>query len=366
MKKSLLVGIVFAALIAFAGAAEKSEPAKSAEVVNSEKAPKAAKKKAAKKAKKKVDAPTKEITYLCSYDNSQQPALILVAKSKEPRPLFVTLHTWSSTYKQCRSSYAGNLVKHDVYMIAPNFRGNNLSGNKLSMGSDAAISDILDAVKYMQKNYNIDNSRIYLIGGSGGGFMSLLTSSRSRDIWAGVSSWCPISDLVAWHDYYDKMPNAKKSYGLHIEKNIGNPKKEKGAEVEAIHRSPVTHLEGVTYPLDISHGVFDRVVPVEHAVWAFNKVAAPKDRFTEAEIEAIKNIHKTRKTPAGFPEVTEKFGKYKIYVRRTSGNVRINLFHAGHAILGGTGIQWLLKQQKGKPADFSKINSNESSAALGR
>ena len=134
MKKSLLAGIVFAALIACAGAAEKSEPAKSAEVVNSEKAPKAVKKKTAKKVAKKAksaeDVPTKEITYLCSYDNSQQPALILVAKSKEPRPLFVTLHTWSSTYKQCRSSYAGNLVKHDVYMIAPNFRGNNLSGGQ--------------------------------------------------------------------------------------------------------------------------------------------------------------------------------------------------------------------------------------------
>ncbi|MBE6392196.1 MAG: hypothetical protein E7042_08405 [Lentisphaerae bacterium] len=363
MKKSLLAGIVFAALIAFAGAAEKSEPVKSA---GSVKTAKTAKKKAAKKAKKKVNAPTREITYLCSYDNTQQPALVLEAKSKEPRPLFVTLHTWSANYKQCRSSYAGHLVKHDVYMIAPNFRGNNTSGNRLSMGSDAAVSDIIDAVKYMQKNYNIDNSRIYLIGGSGGGFMSLLTSSRSRDIWAGVSSWCPISDIVKWHEYYSPKPGTARGYGIHIEKNIGSPQTDENAKKEAIHRSPVTHLEGVSYPLDISHGVFDRVVPVEHAVWAFNKAAAPEDRFTEAEIEAIKNIHKTRKTPAGFAEVTEKFGKYKIYVRRTSGNVRINLFHAGHAILGGTGVQWLLKQQKGKTADFSKINSNESSAALGR
>ena len=364
MKKSLLVGVMLAALIA--GAAETAVPENSFATGKSAKAPAAAKKKAAKKAKPSVNAPTKEITYLCSYDNSQQPALILEAKSKEPRPLFVTLHTWSAEYKQCRTSYAGHLVKHDVHMIAPNFRGRNTVGNKLSMGSDAAVSDILDAVKYMQQNYNVDNSRIYLIGGSGGGFMSLLTSSRSRDIWAGVSSWCPISDIVKWHEYYSPAPGSAKGYGINIEKNIGSPQTDEKAKAEAIHRSPVTHLEGVTYPLDISHGVFDRVVPVEHAVWAFNKVAAPEDRFTEAEIEAIKNIYKTRKTPEGFPEVSEKFGKYKIYVRRTSGNVRINLFHAGHSILGGTGVQWLLKQQKGKPADFSSINSNESGAALGR
>jgi transcriptional regulator with XRE-family HTH domain len=84
------------------------------------------------------------------------------------------------------------------------------------------------------------------------------------------------------------------------------------------------------------------------------------------KIEAIKNIANTKKTPEGFPEVTEKYGRYKIYVRRVSGNVRINIFHAGHAILGGTGVQWLLKQEKGKAADFTKIDSNEKSAALGK
>ena len=317
------------------------------------------------KAKKTEAVPVKEITYLCSFDNTQQPALVLEAKSKEPRPLFVTLHTWSSVYKQCRSSYAGRLVKFDVYMIAPDFRGKNTVGNKLSMGSDAAISDILDAVKYMQKNYNIDNSRIYLIGGSGGGFMSLLTSSRSRDIWAAVSSWCPISDIVKWHEYYSPKPGKAKGYGIHIEKNIGNPQTDENAKAEAIHRSPVTYLEGVSYPLDISHGIFDKTVSVEHAIWAFNKVAAPKDRFTEAEIAAIKNITETQKTPDGFPEVAEKFGKCKIYVRRVSGNVRINIFHGGHSIMGGIGCQWLLKQQKGKTADFSDIRSNEKGAALG-
>ena len=151
----------------------------------------------------------------------------------------------------------------------------------------------------------------------------------------------------------------------YIEKNIGCPQSDENARKEALRRSPVTYLEGVSYPLDISHGVADNVVPVEHAIWAFNKVAAPQDRFTEAEIAAIKKIAKTQKAPEGFPEVAEKFGRSKIYVRRVSGNVRINLFQGGHSYMGGVGTQWLLKQEKGKPADFSNINSNEKSAALG-
>ena len=143
-------------------------------------------------------------------------------------------------------------------------------------------------------------------------------------------------------------------------------KTDANAKAEADRRSPVNTLEGAAYTLDISHGVFDHIVPVEHAIWAFNKVAAPKDRFTAAEIKAIKSIIKTKKTPAGFPEVSEKFGSAKIYVRRVSGNVRINIIHAGHSIMPGIGIQWLLKQQKGKPADFSDIKSKEKSSALGR
>ena len=361
MKKLLLCGISLAALIAFNVSAENGA---AAEKKQENKVVKATKKVAEKA--KKAKLPAKEITYLCSYDNSEQPALVMVAKSKEPRPLFVTLHTWSSDYRQCNGAYARRLIGHDVHMIAPNFRGKNTVGNNLSMGSDAAISDIIDAVKYMQKNYNVDNDRIYLVGGSGGGYMSLLTSSRNRNIWAAVSSWCPISDIVTWHAYYDGKPNAKKSYGTHIEKNIGNPKTDEKVKAEALKRSPVTWLEGVTYPLDISHGLFDRVVPVEHAIRAFNKVAAPKDRFTEEEIKTINAAVDSKKVLAKFPALPEKLGTAKIYVRRVSGNVRLTIFHAGHSIMPGVGIQWLLKQQKGKPADFSNIKSNESSAALGR
>ena len=311
----------------------------------------------------KITAQLTEVDYPCSFDQSKQKAYTYIAQGENARPLVVALHTWSGNYKQDCSDFAEYCIQNNWNFIFPNFRGPNWTPQ--GCGSDAVVADIRDAAEYMKKVAKVDLDRVYLIGGSGGGFMSLLTSSRSRDNWAGVSSWCPISDIVKWHEYYSPKPGSARGYGIHIEKNIGSPQTDENAKKEAIHRSPVTHLEGVSYPLDISHGVFDKVVPVEHAIWAFNKVAAPKDRFTEAEIAAIKNIVNTTQTPEGFPEVTEKYGRYKIYVRRVSGNVRINIFHAGHAILGGTGVQWLLKQQKGKAADFSNITSNEKSAALG-
>ena len=92
-----------------------------------------------------------EITYPCKYDNSKQPALVMTTDAPGARPLFVVLHTWSSNYAQ-NKHYGKRLKKHGVYFIAPDFRGPNTTGNKLAMGSDAAISDIVDAVEYMKKN----------------------------------------------------------------------------------------------------------------------------------------------------------------------------------------------------------------------
>ena len=313
--------------------------------------------KAKAKAKAKRRKVSRSIKYLCSYDKSMQPALLMVAKTTDkPRPLFVVLHTWSGGCGQ-GEDYAKRLQKHDVHMISPHFRGPNTVGNKLAMGSEAAVTDVIDALKYMLKNYKIDQSRIYLIGGSGGGYMSLLVSSRHREPWAGVSAWCPISDLAAW-----QSQKIKGYYG-HLMRTLGDTQKDPAAKAEALRRSPVSYLAGVTFPLDITHGIFDKVVPVSHALNAFNLVAAPADRFSAEEVAYI---NKNKRVPKGFPAVSGTVGKHKIYVRRISGNVRCTLFHSGHSINREAGILWLLKQQKGKPADFSAVDSNTESSRLAR
>lgn len=298
-----------------------------------------------------------EITYPCKYDNSRQPALLMTTDAPGARPLFVVLHTWSSNYAQ-NKHYGKRLKKHGVYFIAPNFRGPNTSGDKLAMGSDAAISDIIDAVEYMKKNYSIDTKRIYLIGGSGGGYMSLLTGARHPEIWAGIASFCPISDLVRWHAERKGI-----SYGAHIAKIVGNPQTSAEAKAEAIRRSPVTWLAGLKVPLDIVAGINDRTVAATHAVRAFNCVAAEADRIPEADIACI---GENRKVPAHYPEVKEKLARKKIFLRRVSGNVRLTLFDAGHVILPEDGIQWLLNQHKDKPADFTSATGSGKTENLGK
>ena len=82
--------------------------------------------------------------------------------------------------------------------INPDFRGPNRT--PMACGSDAAVADIADAVGYAKRMANIDERRIYLLGGSGGGYMALVMAHRQpKGTGSAISSWVPITDLAAWY-----------------------------------------------------------------------------------------------------------------------------------------------------------------------
>jgi hypothetical protein len=113
----------------------------------------------------------KTIDYHCSWDNSLQKAQCFIAAGNEPRPLLVALHTWSFTYEQDCASYAQYCIKNNWNFIFPDFRGPNWTPE--ACGSDAVVEDIADAVAYMKQAAIVDNDRVYLMGGSGGAFLTL-------------------------------------------------------------------------------------------------------------------------------------------------------------------------------------------------
>ena len=146
----------------------------------------------------------KELMYTSSIDKTQQPTLIYTTKKSGKRPLLVGLHTWSSTYKSGGGDlvYAKWCIANDWHFVHPHFRGPNWSSK--AMGSEYVVADIVSIVEYMKKTYDVDESRIYLIGCSGGGYASLLLAGQKPELWAGVSAWVPISDIGAWWQQNDK------------------------------------------------------------------------------------------------------------------------------------------------------------------
>lgn len=305
----------------------------------------------AKKTPKKNPWPpkVKEIKYKSSADNTMQPAMFYAPETQKPTPLLVALHTWSGDHTQEGSAgYARWCVAKKWAFIHPDFRGPNWTPQ--AMGSELAVKDIVSAVDYAKKNANIDENRIYLIGGSGGGYASLLMAGRHPEIWAGVSSWCPISDLKKWHAECKK---AGRGYYKHIEKSCqGIPGKDPKADEECRKRSAITYLKNAKgVNLDISTGIHDGhsgSVPISHTLEAFNEVCAPKDKISEEDIAFFVREEKT--PPALEKEAQGKLANRKIHFRRTSGNARVTIFEGGHNILHNPGLNWLDAQRKDKPA----------------
>ena len=310
-----------------------------------------------------------DILYPCKIDNSVQDAKFSPAAGTEPRPLVVCLHTWSYDHQQeTYKRYAELAQLKNWHMIFPKFRGPNWTPE--GCGSEMVVSDLEDAVAFVKNTVPVDPRRIYLTGGSGGGHCSLLMAGRRPDLWTAVSSWCPISDIALWHIQSRKRKN---SYADHIEAACGGiPAESEAAGFEARKRSPLTWLTnaaGIT-PVDINTGIHDGhtgSVPVGQAIRAFNLLAAPGDRISEADIAFIEEKEQVPAHLAAH-EDDPAYGNRRIHLRKQSRQVRLTLFEGGHDMPPEPAFEWLDRQCSGRTPDWSagKAFTDFGNASLGK
>ncbi len=286
------------------------------------------------------------ITYVSSADNTRQPMMFYKPQIGEPRPLLVGLHSWSANYRQTESViYSEWAIANDWVFIHPNFRGPNTKPQ--STGSELVIGDVLSAIDYAKANARIDESRIYAVGWSGGGYLGLLLAGRAPEIWAGVSAWVPISDLNAW---YEESSRLRTKYVRQIAASCGGrPVGKSAAAAECRKRSALTYLERArNVPIDINHGIRDGrndadPVPISQSLRAFNLLAAPADRFTEEEIGYFT---REAQVPSHLKSETPSDGGLKVLFRRQSGKARLTVFDGAHDKNTEAAFRWLNQQRK--------------------
>ena len=264
-------------------------------------------------------------------------------------PLVVFLHSWSGGFEQ-GPPWIAQAKKLGWVLVAPDFRGPN--SRPEACASDLASQDIIDAVEYAKAHARIDTDRIYLVGGSGGGHMSLVMAARTPDLWAGVSAWVPISDLTAWHA---ESSARKNNYAKMIEQCCGG-KPGPATEAQYRHRSPLFHLAAAKgVPLDINAGIHDGhtgSVPVSHSLLAFNVLAAPDKQVSVADIDFMVREQKIPTALATETQIDPERQKATLF-RRASGNARVTVFEGGHDSEPSAALEWLSRQRKGQPADWS-------------
>jgi dienelactone hydrolase len=286
--------------------------------------------------------------------NTMQPAYYYTPSATEPRPLLVGLHPWSSGYTNTSGApYADWCIQKGWVFIHPNFRGPN--NNPLATGSEYVVADIISAVSYAKGRDLVDESRIYLIGVSGGGHCSLLLAGRAPDIWAGVSAWVPIYNLVDW--YNESVARGNKYAGMIADSVGGAPVAGSNAEAEALKRSSISYLSNATgFPVDINAGIHDghsgNSVPISHTLHAFNQLARPADRLSDAQITYFVN---NQAVPSGIevPLPDPLYGSKTVLFRRSSNNARVTIFEGGHEIVYTAALTWLEQQVKVEPTPTS-------------
>lgn len=298
----------------------------------------------------------KEVKVKSTIDGEEQPALFYTSETTGKRPLLVMLHSWSSEYLQEVSiPYALWSKEYDWAFIHPNYRGK--FNKPEAMASDLAIQDLVDAVNYAKANAEIDESRIYILGSSGGAMTALVAAGRHPDIWAGVVAWVPVFDLVDWYKFSQNYPH--RDYNTHIVTACGGePLPGTPAAEECLRRSPVTYIhKAKDVPIFLAHGTVDVLVPPDHSIRAFNVLANPEDTISQKEIDYI--LEK-QELPEGMEGATNR-DKYfsakdpKVVFVRESANVRLMLFVGVHDMAYNPGLLWLNEQQKIMPTPTEPV-----------
>src|SRR5437870_9077002 len=91
------------------------------------------------------------------------------------------------------------LTSHGYLVIAPNYRGSTGFGREYmeSLRKDAGrgdLNDLVAATEYLKTTGYVDPKKIAIMGGSWGGYITLMALTKSLEIWAAGVSSDPLAD----------------------------------------------------------------------------------------------------------------------------------------------------------------------------
>ena len=154
-----------------------------------------------------------------------------------------------------------HLVNQGYMVIAPNYRGSTGYGkefqqaNLFDMGG-GDLQDVLAAADWIKQTGYLDPKKLILMGGSYGGYMTMMGVTKAPDVWAaGV----PIVPFVNW---FTEIANEDPVLQQSDLATMGDPEKNK----ELFHdRSPIFFVDQIKAPLLLLAGGNDPRCPKEEA-----------------------------------------------------------------------------------------------------
>lgn len=161
-------------------------------------------------------------------------------------------------------------VNQGYMVLAPNYRGSTGYGkefqqaNLFDMGG-GDLEDVLAGVDFIKQTGHLDPKKIAVVGGSYGGYLTMMAVTKAPDLWAaGV----PIVPFVNWFTEIEHEDPVLQQSDL---ATMGDPVKNKALYEE---RSPINYIDQIKAPLLLLAGGHDPRCPkteTEQVVEAIKK-----------------------------------------------------------------------------------------------
>ncbi|MHA1913093.1 MAG: S9 family peptidase [Promethearchaeota archaeon] len=187
---------------------------------------------------------------------------IKAKKTKEPYPAAIIAHggPWYQTDDSWGAGITLNCVSLSGFgALSPNYRGSLGYGKEFQMldigdpgGGD--LEDIIYGVEWLKKQPEIEGNKIGIIGGSYGGYLTLIALTKKPEVFVTGISSVPVTD---WVDDYKLADASFKLFDLTL---FGGPPRGKYKELY-IDRSPITHISKIKAPVLIMAGKNDTRCP---------------------------------------------------------------------------------------------------------
>ncbi|MEF8883317.1 MAG: prolyl oligopeptidase family serine peptidase [Halapricum sp.] len=197
-----------------------------------------------------------------SHDDTEIEALLYDAGVR-PSPAVVTIHGGPPAQDQrAFDQYVQFLTSRGYSVLQVNYRGSTGRGRefKNSLVGDwggAEQADIAEGAKNLAEKDWVDEDRIAVFGGSYGGYSAYMQMLQYPELYSAGIAWIGVTDLHLM--YEEAMPHFKTEL---LEKYMGDPEENYDLWRD---RSPIEHVENLSAPLLIVHGVNDSRVPISQA-----------------------------------------------------------------------------------------------------
>lgn len=209
-----------------------------------------------------VDA---EHIWYASFDGLRIPALLYLPRdlpTGTKAPAMVYVHggptgQWTRSF----DIFAQFMTSRGFVVIEPNLRGSTGYGVEFR---DAALrdwggkdlEDVEYAARYLRSLAQVDPDRLCVYGGSYGGFMTFIASTKKPDLWKAAVAAVGICDLHAMWD------ESKEHFRYFLREQMGDPEQDRALWRD---RSAIEFAHQLRAKLLMTHGTNDPRCPVSQS-----------------------------------------------------------------------------------------------------